>query len=155
VTRRIAAVAADPASQSLSITWANRARTVFDLRPLIRRRAVFAPLADPKLLAQARVIEDGLGVGWPGTEADIAADLLWYAAHPADNPFPDAIMAADEFRTWMARHGLSLATAAAALGLSRRQIAYYAGGERRIPRLVFLACMALDLARAGAPRRAA
>jgi predicted transcriptional regulator len=38
------------------------------------------------------------------------------------------------------RHGLSLSNAAEALGLSRRQVADYASGERPVPRTVLLAC---------------
>jgi transcriptional regulator with XRE-family HTH domain len=39
-----------------------------------------------------------------------------------------------EFIRWRWRHGLSLSDAAEALGLSRRQVAYYASGERPVPR---------------------
>jgi len=41
-------------------------------------------------------------------------------------------------RRW--RNGLSLTKAAEALGLSRRQVAYYASGEHEVPRTVLLAC---------------
>jgi hypothetical protein len=40
----------------------------------------------------------------------------------------------------LGRYGLSLSDAAEALGLSRRQVAYYASGERPVPRTVLLAC---------------
>ena len=38
------------------------------------------------------------------------------------------------------RNGLSLAQAAAALGLSLRMVAYYTSGTRAVPRTVLLAC---------------
>jgi transcriptional regulator with XRE-family HTH domain len=52
-------------------------------------------------------------------------------------------MTSADFKRWMQAYGLSLSTAADLLGLSRRAVAYYASGERSIPRVVFLACMAL------------
>jgi len=45
-----------------------------------------------------------------------------------------------EFTRWPWRHGLSLTAAAEVLGMSRRQIAYYASGEHDVPRYVLLAC---------------
>lgn len=45
-----------------------------------------------------------------------------------------------EFGAWMQRNGLSLSTAAQALGLSRRMIAHYRTGSRPIPKVVALAC---------------
>jgi hypothetical protein len=45
-----------------------------------------------------------------------------------------------EFIRWRWKHGLSLNDAAKALGLSRRQVAYYASGEHVVPRTVLLAC---------------
>ena len=44
------------------------------------------------------------------------------------------------FDAWMHRNDLSLSTAAEALGLSRRMVAYYRTGSRPIPRVVGLAC---------------
>jgi hypothetical protein len=153
MTHRIAQVTADPTTLTLTLVWANRMRTVYDMRPLIEGRMTFAPLRAPELFAMALVIEDGLGIGWPGTEADCSADRLWHAARPQNNPFPDAVMTADDFKGWLARHGLSLSGAASLLGISRRQVAAYASGEKSVPRLVFLACMAV--AQAGAIGRAA
>ena len=48
-------------------------------------------------------------------------------------------MRADDFRAWMEAHALTLDGAASALGLSRRMIAYYASGEKPIPKTVLLA----------------
>ena len=153
MTRRIAHVTADPGTLTLTLLWANRMRTVYDMRPLMEGRATFAALRAPEVFAGAEVIEGGLGVGWPGTEADCSADRLWYAARPQDNPFPDAVMTADDFKGWLARHGLSLSGGGSLLGISRRQVAAYASGEKPVPRLVFLACMAVS--QAGATSKAA
>lgn len=54
---------------------------------------------------------------------------------------------AAEFLRWRWRHGLSLAAAAEALGVSRRTVAYYASGTREVPRTVLLACKGWERAR--------
>jgi predicted transcriptional regulator len=38
------------------------------------------------------------------------------------------------------RHALSLSKAADALGISRRMVAYYSNGEKRVPKPILLAC---------------
>ena len=42
---------------------------------------------------------------------------------------------------WMWRNGLNLDEAAAALGLSRRMVAYYRSGQKPIPKSIWLACI--------------
>lgn len=44
------------------------------------------------------------------------------------------------FKTWMQVNGLSLYGTGQALGISRRQIAYYASGGKPVPLIVMLAC---------------
>ena len=65
----------------------------------------------------------------------MGADRLWEMTLE-QNGHLDSL----EFIRWRWRHGLSLSDAAEALGLSRRQVAYYASGERPVPRTVLLAC---------------
>ncbi len=71
---------------------------------------------------------------WPG-EIDFGSPQLrrW-----ADEQSGEA-MRAEDFRAWMEAHGMTLDSAASALGLSRRMIAYYASGEKEIPKTVLLA----------------
>jgi hypothetical protein len=45
------------------------------------------------------------------------------------------------FDLWMTRNGLSLTTAAEALGLSRRMVSYYRTAHKPIPRQTWLACL--------------
>jgi hypothetical protein len=47
---------------------------------------------------------------------------------------------AAEFIRWHWRHGHSLSAGADALGISRRQVAYYATGDEPVPRYILLAC---------------
>ncbi len=44
------------------------------------------------------------------------------------------------FKAWMKRNGLSLTGAGRALGISRRQVAYYASGRKAVPLFIKLAC---------------
>jgi hypothetical protein len=71
---------------------------------------------------------------WPG-DLDIGAARLWELALE-QNGHADAA----EFIRWRWRHGLSLSAAADALGISRRQVAYYASGQETVPRYILLAC---------------
>jgi predicted transcriptional regulator len=57
-----------------------------------------------------------------------------------------------EFIRWRWKHGLSLTSAAEALGLSRRQVAYYVSGEQTVPRTVLLACKGWEAEQAHARR---
>src|SRR3546814_12914475 len=44
------------------------------------------------------------------------------------------------FLEWRLRHALSLSKAADALGVSRRMVAYYSNGEKKMPKPLLLAC---------------
>jgi hypothetical protein len=72
----------------------------------------------------------------------MGADRLWEMTLE-QNGRMDAV----EFLRWRWRHGLSLTQAAEALDLSRRQVAYYASGERPVPRYVLLALKGWELER--------
>ena len=50
----------------------------------------------------------------------------------------------EQFDAWMRRNGLSLTTAAEALGLSRRMVSYYRTAQRPIPKTVWLACLGYE-----------
>ena len=78
-------------------------------------------------------------------EIDMGADRLWEMSLE-QNGRMDTL----EFMRWRWRHGLSLSQAAEALALSRRQVAYYASGERPVPRYVLLALKGWEVEREGA-----
>ena len=149
MSHRIASVQAAPAGQLLTIRWTSGAVTTKDLRREIVGQSAYAPLRDQRRFQRVRVLDHGYAIGWAGTAIAFAADALWYQAHPREMPFPDQIMTADDFKAWQREQGLSLSSAAQMLGLSRRTIGYYGSGDRPIPRVVFLACMAI----AGSRRR--
>ncbi len=119
------------------------AQTV-DLREPVFRLKGMRPLRDTAAFALAGVGEGGHSVVWPG-EIDMgAARLLEMALE--QNGRANAV----EFIRWRWKLGLSLTDAAEALGLSRRQVAYYASGEHEVPRTVLLACKGWEVERQAA-----
>lgn len=86
-----------------------------------------------------RVGEYGTDVVW-SDEIDMSADTLWRLAQEQSG----ITTSPDAFRHWRERKAYTLDTAARALGVSRRMIAYYEQGARPIPRVVALATRALD-----------
>ena len=121
---------------SLVVTWKNCARSTVDISPPIRTLKGLASLRAPAKFRKVRVGEWGWSVVWPGGIDMSAATLARMAREQSGEAMP-----AERFRAWRVRNKLSLSGAAAALGLSRRMIAYYDSGEREIPKTVWLACL--------------
>jgi hypothetical protein len=97
------------------------------------RYAAYRPLReDAAAFAAMEVADDGVALAWPGRGLDMSADAV-AALERAQT------MSGEEFRSRLKRLGLSLDAAAAAFGISRRQIAYYSAGVKPIPRHVVLA----------------
>lgn len=138
---RIAAVYPADRPLTLRVRWTHGGETLIDVSSLIETFRVYAPLRTaPDLFAKVEVGEHGADVVWSG-EIDMAADTLWRLAQEQSG----ATMTADAFRHWRERKAYTLETAAQALGLSRRMVAYYDRGARPIPRTVALATKALEL----------
>lgn len=128
----------------LRLRWVNRSVTLVDLSEPIHRLKGLQPLLDTKVFAGAKKGEGGHSLVWP-TEVDMGADRLWEMALEQTGHH-DTV----EFLRWRWRYGLSLTDAANALGLSRRQVAYYASGKHPIPRTVLLACKGWEVERQAA-----
>ena len=84
------------------------------------------------------VIEDGTALSWDGGRIDMAATTVERLGRET--------MSSEDFRTFLLRNKLTLDAAAASLGISRRQVAYYARGKP-VPRLVALACAGYEATR--------
>lgn len=117
------------------------------LADLAERLAVFAPLEDPAEFATAKAADFGWSLEWDcgaSLDVDRVVELALEQAGMAANV---------AFRRWQDAHRLSLAQAAAAIGLSRRTVSQYRTGTRPVPRTVALACkgweaeQAVDVAR--------
>lgn len=118
----------------LRLRWVNGKTTTVDLSEPVQRLKGMRPLRDASAFARVAKGEGGHSIEWPG-KINMGADRLWEMSLEQSGHL-DAV----EFIRWRWRYGLSLSDAAEALGLSRRQVAYYASGERTVPRTVLLAC---------------
>ncbi len=140
--RTIVSVAA-PAVGRLDLVWSNGTRAQLDLGALLDDPA-FVALRDPALFKRAALGDWGHSIVWPG-EIELGADRLWQESLTATDRADTR-----QFLEWRMRHGLSLGKTAEALGLSRRTVAYYSNGERRVPRPILLACRGWEVEQARA-----
>lgn len=119
----------------LVIRFANKRKVFFVLmRKFLQGSKALKPLLDKRTFLQAALGEGGQSVVWPDG-IDLGADTIRELALE-QNGRADAV----EFMRWRWRNQLSLSGVAEALGMSRRQAAYYASGEHEVPRTVLLAC---------------
>jgi len=130
---------------AVAVRWKDGREQIVDLAPDIFTYRFDKPLReDAALFASAHVTDGGAAIAWGDEEQiDMPATSLERLAAESMEPA--------DFSAFMRRHQLTLDSAAAQLGLSRRLIAYYAS-ERSIPRHVALACRYLD-ARLGRPAK--
>jgi hypothetical protein len=102
-----------------------------DLYPVLGAFKGFRRLVEDRTLFEtARLSEDGIEVEWEDGSALAVSTIERLAREQMSN---------DDFRSFLSEMRLTFDSAAAALGLSRRLIAYYAA-DRPIPRHVALAC---------------
>jgi Protein of unknown function (DUF2442) len=138
---RIETVEAGEPPFTLCVRWIGGGESVIDVSGMINAYRMFAPLrSNPEAFAAVRVGEYGTHVAW-SEEIDMASSTLWRLAQEQSG----ATITAEAFRHWRERKAYTLDSAAQALGLSRRMVAYYDRGTRPIPRTVALAVKALDL----------
>ena len=137
----VTAVKAIPPA-TLSVTFGTGETLSVDVSPLLRRFRLYAPLRRPHTFAKVRGDAWGHALRWPGG-IDLDAGRLYEMARAQAGEWGPA-----RFDRWMTENGLSLSTAAAALGMTRRMVAHYRTGSRAIPRVVALACQGWELRRA-------
>jgi hypothetical protein len=121
-------------ANALGLVWDDGHAARVDLRSTIAGHKGLAAIKPTKAFAQVRLSKDKWSVEWPGGIDFGATQLRRWADEQAGDVMPMA-----DFRAWMEEHRLTLESAAKALGLSRRMVAYYASGEKPIPRTVMLA----------------
>jgi DNA-binding XRE family transcriptional regulator len=117
----------------LRLTWSDETQVLIDLADMMVK-SPFTALSDPETFAQVAIGDWGHSLVWP-QDIEIGADSLWLETL--------SVTGHDDtrrFLEWRLRHGLSLSKAAEALGLSRRTVAYYSNGDRKIPKPILLAC---------------
>lgn len=146
---RLASVRALP-KRELELVFRNGVRTVVSLADDIERLPGLAPLKNPRAFRGATLVEgEGWTVEWPALDIQIGADTLWLEAQ-AQNA---ADASTREFAAWRARHGLSLAESARALGMTSRTMSAYGTGARPVPRYVALACKGWETEQASFARQ--
>lgn len=98
------------------------------------------PLNDAALFARIAVEEWGSGLTWDDEgPLSIAATTVYRLAAGQSGD------AARSFDAWMMQHGFSASRAANTLGMSRRNIINYRTANRPVPKVVRLACKAVDM----------
>lgn len=98
------------------------------------------PLTDAALFARVAVEQWGSGLTWDDEgPLSIAATTVYRLASEQSGNL------ARSFDAWMMQHGFSAAKAADVLGMSRRNIINYRTATRAIPKVVQLACKAVDM----------
>ena len=130
---RLEAVEALPPYR-LRTTWSNGEVLEVDVEPVLRRTPAFEQLLEPKVFATAHLADWGQGVEW--LDAELGADNVYAWAKEQAGEVSHQM-----FGTWMHRNGLSLNSAAEALGISRRMVSYYRTAQKSIPRAMWLACL--------------
>ena len=133
---RLSAVEALPNYQ-LKMTFINGQTLTVDKQDTVFSKLGLAPLRDPVAFAKAQIVHgEGWTVEWADFDIQIGADTLWLEAMQQ--------AASDEdtrtFLAWRVRHGLSLADAARALGMTTRTMSSYGTGSRSVPHYIALAC---------------
>ncbi len=140
VLPRIVAVSPGARPMTLRVRWTTGDEHLIDVSEFIKKFRIYVPLTQsPELFGLVRLGEYGADVVWTD-EIDMSADTLWRLAQEQTGK----TMTPEEFRRWRERRAYTLDTAARALGISRRMVAYYEHGERTIPRVVALATWGLD-----------
>jgi len=108
-----------------------------DIRPIIRRSPVLAPLRDAAVLASARLGEFAGSVVFGDDDTlELAAENLRARAIEQQGGYSHEYLI-----EWMVRHGLTQHQTATALGISRRMLGYYLSGAKPLPLTVALACL--------------
>ncbi len=133
---RLSAVEALP-EYKLKLTFYDGSIHIVSLAQEFDKFPALQALRNQEAFAGATVIPDeGWTVEWPALDIQIGADTLWLDAQAQNSPDENT----RTFAQWRARHGLSLADAASALGMTRRTMSAYGSGERPVPRYIALAC---------------
>ena len=125
---------------SLLLRYADGEQFEVSLVDTILKHPALERLKESKVFSSAKVGDHGASVIWANDDdLELAADNLRALA------IEQAGGVSHEFIwNWMARNDLTLDTAAEALGVSRRMLAYYRSGSKPVPRTVALACIGCE-----------
>ncbi len=118
----------------LRTQWSTGEDLVVDVESVLRPVPALSAILDPNVFGKVHVSEWGGSVEW--FDSEFGADNVYaWAKEQAGE------VSHEMFGSWMHRNSLSLNTAAAALGISRRMVSYYRTAHKAIPRAIWLACL--------------
>ncbi len=120
----------------LRLGYADGADFEVSLHDWITKTKALSSLKKRDFFNQAHVGAGGHSVAWVDDETELGADNLRNLAVEQSGGIGH-----ERIWEWMHRNGLTLDSAAEALGISRRMIVYYRNGQKPIPRHIWLACM--------------
>lgn len=118
----------------LRTSWSTGEVLEVDVEPVLRASPALDKLLTPKVFAKVHLDPWGHGIEW--FEAELGADNVYAWAKEQAGEVSHQM-----FDAWMHRNGLSLNSAAEALGISRRMVSYYRTAHKTIPRAIWLACL--------------
>jgi len=121
----------------LRTRWSTGETLEVDIADKLSGGPALASILDPEVFAKAHVAEWGGSVEWFDTEFGADNVYAWAKEQAGQTSH-------EQLDAWMRRNGLSLTTAAEALGLSRRMVSYYRTAQRSIPKTVWLACLGYE-----------
>lgn len=123
----------------LRTCWNTGETLTVDVEEALRSVPGLSPILEPGTFAGVHVGECGSTVEWFDSEFGADNVYAWAKEQAGD-------VSHEMFGDWMRRNELSLTSAAEALGMSRRMVAYYRTAQRPIPRHVWLACLGWEAA---------
>jgi Protein of unknown function (DUF2442) len=118
----------------LRTTWHTGEVLDVDVGVVLKKHAFLAPILDKAVFDTVHIGAGGQCIEW--LDAEFGADNVYAWAKSQAGE-----VSHEMFGQWMLRNGLSLSTAAQALGISRRMISYYRTAHKAIPRAMWLACL--------------
>lgn len=128
----------------LMVTYTDCRTATVDMNVLVKRYAIFAPLADATEFSTVTVADWGWSLEW-NCGATLDADRLFELSLEQAGLVENV-----KFRQWQDKNGLSLTAAAEAIGLTRRTVSQYRTGIRPVSRTVALACKGWEATRKAA-----
>ncbi len=120
-------------NMKMAVQYSGGQTVTVDFSELPERFAVFADMRNRDFFKRAQVTDYGHTLEWPNGEG-LDADRIMEMALEQQGRV-DTLA----FRQWQDRNGLSLAEAAAAIGVARRTVSQYRTGARPVPRMALLA----------------
>lgn len=122
------------------LTFINGEKFVVDMADIVKSNGGLAPLRSGNAWMGVEMTEHGWSIEWPKFDIQIGADTLWMDAQSQHAKTPEM----GAFIVWRIRNGLSLASAAKALGITPRTVSAFGTGARPIPLYIYLACKGYD-----------